>query len=269
MALVEVEKAAFKYGEQEIFKDINLELGNGEVFCLFGPNGCGKSTLLECVLGILKLKEGQININNKPVNKMKPHELAKYMAYVPQIHEKKFPYKVKDIVLMGRAAYTGAFSSPAKKDIEIAENAMDILGLNDLKNKPYTQLSGGETQLVMMARALAQETPIIVMDEPTAHLDFRHELTILETIVKIVNEKNLTILMATHFPNHAFYFENNKLPTSVALMNDQTLKVIGPPSEVLTEENMRLTFSIKSKMVNYRNDENVIVNHLIPINTII
>lgn len=264
MSLLKIENAGFNYGKSQVFKNINVDIQGGGIFCLFGPNGCGKSTLLECILGSLKLSEGKILLNNKSISQYKPAQLAKFMGYVPQSHSKNFPYKVMDIVLMGRAAYTGTFSAPSKEDISIAESAIERLGLTPLKDKPYTQLSGGQTQLVMLARALTQETSIIIMDEPTAHLDFRHELIILETIVKLIQEKNISVIMATHFPNHAFYFENRGMNTRVALMNNQTIEWLGSPTEVLTESSMLSTFQIHSKLVSTITDDQQVVKGLIP-----
>ncbi|WP_423801896.1 ABC transporter ATP-binding protein [Neobacillus sp. SAB-20_R2A] len=265
MTVLRVEDLSFHYGKNNIFRQINFEIATGGIFCLFGPNGCGKSTLIECILGSLKPSEGRILLNNQPISRFKPAELAKYISYVPQGHTKNFPYKVIDIVLMGRAAYTGTFSPPSADDRMIAEAALETLGLMNLRDKPYTQLSGGQTQLVMLARALTQETPIILMDEPTAHLDFRHELIILETIVKLINEKNISIIMATHFPNHAFYFENSGINTKVALMNQQVFETVGTPTEVLTEANMLKIFQIHSRLVSSTTDFQKEVKGIIPI----
>lgn len=247
--VLKIEDTSFNYEKTRIFDHLNFEVSSGSIFCLFGPNGCGKSTLIECILGSLQLATGNIFINDKSIRSIRPVELAKYIGYVPQNHTKNFPYKVFDIVLMGRAAYTGPFSSPTDEDRKKAETALATLGISHLSDKPYTQLSGGQTQLVLLARVLAQETPIILMDEPTAHLDFRHELIILETIVKLIKEKNISVIMATHFPNHAFYFENSGINTKVALMNNQVFEAVGSPTEVLTEENMLKTFHIHSKLV--------------------
>jgi iron complex transport system ATP-binding protein len=265
MALLKIENASFHYGKNNIFQNISFERAGGGIFCLFGPNGCGKSTLIECVLGHLKLSGGSILLNNQSISTYRPAELAKSISYVPQSHVKNFPYTVMDIVLMGRAAYTGTFSAPSKEDISIAEAAIESLGLTAIKSKPYTQLSGGQTQLVMLARALAQETSIILMDEPTAHLDFRHELIILETIVRLIKEKNISVVMATHFPNHAFYFENSGINTKVALMNNKRLEEIGSPAEVLTEENMLNTFKIHAKLMTAQMGNEKLVRGLIPI----
>lgn len=265
MSLLKIEKASFQYGKTTIFQNINFELDRGNMFCLFGPNGCGKSTLIECILGYLKLSQGRILLNNQSIHTYRPAERAQQIGYVPQGHTKNFPYTVKDIVLMGRAAYTGTFSAPSKEDMEIAESAIETLGLASIRDKPYTQLSGGQTQLVMLARALAQETSIILMDEPTAHLDFRHELIILETIVKLMKEKNISVVMATHFPNHAFYFENSGIPTTVALMNHQAFEYVGSPAEVLTEANMLHTFKIHAKLMTAKTPDEKLVRGLIPI----
>ncbi|WP_342433337.1 ABC transporter ATP-binding protein [Neobacillus sp. FSL H8-0543] len=265
MSLLKIENASFDYGKSKVFHDISFEIQEGGIFCLFGPNGCGKSTLIECILGSLKLSKGNILLNNKSIRTYKPSELAKYIGYVPQGHTKNFPYKVMDIVLMGRASYTGTFSSPSSEDVAIAESAIESLGLTPLKDKPYTHLSGGQTQLVMLARALAQETSIILMDEPTAHLDFRHELIILETVVRLIKEKNISVIMATHFPNHAFYFENREIDTKVALMNNQVFQSIGSPTDVLTEENMLNTFHIHSKLISSMTTDHKVVRGIIPI----
>ncbi|MDD3652602.1 MAG: ABC transporter ATP-binding protein [Desulfotomaculaceae bacterium] len=268
MPLVEVSNAGFGYNGRAIFKNINLEVREGEVFCIVGPNGCGKTTFLDCLLGLLKLDQGDILLGGRNIKTIRPPDVAKVLAYVPQSHQKTFPYTVMEIVLMGRASYTGIFSSPSPADISIAEEALAIVGLQEYRNRPYTQLSGGEGQLVMIARALAQKTPVIIMDEPTAHLDFKHELTVLETMVQLVRNTGKSVIMATHFPNHAFYFENNDVPTSVALMDKLTFSVIGRPGEVLSEKNLKSLYRINARVVSYQLDHNTEVKQIIPISTL-
>jgi iron complex transport system ATP-binding protein len=266
MPIIEVEKADFSYGKQCVLKNIEFKVNEGEVFCLFGPNGSGKTTLIQCLLGILKLSKGTIKIRGKDIRNMKTAEIAKELAYIPQTHEKPFPFKVIDIVLMGRVSYTGLFSLPSKEDKNIAEEALEKVGMLKLKDKPYTQLSGGETQLVMVARALTQKTPILIMDEPTAHLDFRNELTFLETIVHLVKDTKITVVMATHFPNHAFYFENSNIKSRIALMSDKMFYAQGKPIEVLTELNMYNIFKIKSKLISHEWEEGRL-SQILPIRT--
>ncbi|MGI5921587.1 MAG: ABC transporter ATP-binding protein [Syntrophomonadaceae bacterium] len=268
MPLIEAKNVTFGYDHHTVFQDISFRVRKGEIFFLLGPNGCGKTTLLDCVLGLLKPDKGSILVKGTNVLNIRPETMAKHIAYVPQSHEKTFPYKVLDIVLMGRAAYIGMFSSPSQQDVAIAEEALQLVGISRLRDRCYTQLSGGEAQLVMIARALAQKTPLIVMDEPTAHLDFKHELVIMETIVDLVKETGSAVLMATHFPNHAFYFENNNITTRVALMNNGSFLAMGGASEVLSEENLKLLYNIKARVLSYDVGVNQELRQVIPISTI-
>jgi len=267
MVLLEVENLTFAYDPQDIFKNISFQVNKGEVFFLLGPNGCGKTTLLDCILGLLKPKGGDIRLNGKDTKGIRCDHIAKQLAYVPQGHEKTFPYTVLDIVLMGRASYIGMFGSPSEQDIDFAEEALKLVGIIHLKNRRYTQLSGGEGQLVMIARALAQKTPLIIMDEPTSHLDFKHEMVILETIVELVRDTGISIIMATHFPNHAFYFENNRVNTRVALMNQGTFLVSGTPTDVISEENLRWLYNINARVASFFINTEQELRQVIPIST--
>ncbi|MGI6704030.1 MAG: ABC transporter ATP-binding protein [Clostridia bacterium] len=266
MSIIEARKASFSYGELKVLENIDLKVEEGEIFCLFGPNGCGKTTFIQCLLGILKTSSGTIRLRGRDIRGMKTAEIARELAYIPQVHEKPFPYKVMDVVLMGRVSYTGLFSLPKKEDRKTAEEALKRVGMLAFKDKPYTQLSGGETQLVMVARALAQQTPVLVMDEPTAHLDFRNELVFLETIVRLVKDTKITVVMATHFPNHAFYFENSNIASRVALMNERMFYAQGSPDDVLTERNMYDIFRIKSKLISHKWEEGSL-KQILPIKT--
>ncbi len=267
MSILEVTNISFGYDRQDVLKDITFKIEAGEIFFLLGPNGCGKTTLLDCVLGLHKPRQGRILINNNDIYGVRPNIIARQVAYVPQIHEKTFPYTVKDIVLMGRASYIGLFGSPAAEDNDIVDEALAQVGILPLRDRHYTQLSGGEGQLVMIARALAQRTPLIIMDEPTTHLDFKHELVIMETIVELVKETGLSILMATHFPNHAFYFENNGILTQVALMHKSEFMVSGSPSDVLSEDNIKMIYNVNARIVSYAFDAEREIRQIVPIST--
>lgn len=269
MPLLEVIDATFAYGGGDpVFSGISFQLGKGEVLCLLGPNGCGKTTLLDCILGINRLKSGRILLNDRDAASFAPGQIARHIAYVPQVHTHTFPYRVIDVVTMGRAVYIGRFSSPSRSDVRIAEEMLEAVGLTHLRNRPYTQLSGGEVRLVMIARALAQKTPVIVMDEPTAHLDFKHEMMVLEKIAELVRSRGLSILMATHFPNHAFYFENNNVPTRAALMYNRSIQEVGPPSQVITENNIRSVYCVNTRMIDCRIDSKHWLKQLVPVNTL-
>jgi iron complex transport system ATP-binding protein len=267
MVAVEAVNAFFAYKERAIFKNLNFTAGKGEIFCLLGPNGCGKTTLLDCILGLHALKSGTIQVMGRDNRQVKPHALARSLAYVPQSHEKAFPYTVKEIVIMGRAAYLNMFASPSRKDGMIAEEALELLNIAHLSGRRYTQLSGGETQLVMIARALAQQSPIIVMDEPTAHLDFRHELIILEMITRLVKDRKLSIIMATHFPNHAFYFQNAGVKTTAALLHNTGFLAMGPPEEVVDENAIRALYGVDAKVICVPSDREGVLNNIIPLRT--
>lgn len=247
MSLLHVENLHFAYQEKKVLEGVDFNVGPGEVFCVFGTNGCGKTTLLDCILGMHRPKAGNILIDGEDVSSMRPVQMAKKMAYVSQKSGRTFPYTVLEIVLMGRTAYAGMFSSPGKEDVQIAEHALASMGMLSFRNRLYNQLSGGEAQLVKIARAIAQETGLILFDEPTTHLDFRHELNVIKFIMKVVQKKGVSVIMATHAPNHAFFFESHGLPTRVALMENGVFGALGTPSDVLNRKNMAKVFKVVTK----------------------
>lgn len=266
--LIEIQDAAFSFGETPIFKSVNLSVSKGEILCLLGPNGCGKTTLIDCILGIHPLKNGRVILSGKPSLSLSAKKIAQTLAYVPQKHNRHFSFSVLDVLLMGRAPYTSFYGSPdTPADMGRAEGILKSFDLFHLKDRDYTLLSGGETQLVMIMRALIQDTPVIIMDEPTAHLDFRHELIVLETIARLVRDRHLTLVMATHFPNHAFYFENQGIPVQVAFMNHQTVHLSGSPSHALTEENLFYYYHVKTSVIAHTIPGQGTIKHIIPIQT--
>ena len=268
MALIEVENASFDYGQGNVFQGLNFTVEKGEIFCLLGPNGCGKTTLLDCILGVRKVKTGRIMVEGMEISNLSPSKLARVISYVPQRHESTFPYRVLEMALMGRAAYTGFLSIPGETDYEIAEEALRLTGIVHLKDRPYTRLSGGELQLVLIARALAQKSPVIIMDEPTSHLDFKHELVVLENIITLVRDRGISIVMATHIPNHAFYFEENHVLTRVAMLMDKGFLAVGRPQEILSVENIRRLYGIDSTLFSFSLENQKEQRRIIPIQTV-
>lgn len=267
MSLIEVCRAGFKYGESTIFEDVSFSVKPGEIFCLLGPNGCGKTTLLDCLIGSLKLSSGEVFLNGENVKALRAEEVAKRVAYVPQNHQKSFPYTVEEIVMMGRAPYIGMLSAPQKEDYEIAHAVLKDLGLLHLQQRPYTQISGGQMQLVMIARALVQQTPLLIMDEPTSHLDFKHEISLLDMVVQVVREMGLAVIMASHFPNHAFYLENKGVPVRVALMSDHTFRFCGQPSETLTPDTLREVYQVVTRLVSFAGPGGGVFKQVVPVCT--
>lgn len=268
MSLVAVKDASFSYGSQGIFERISFSVGPGEIFCLLGPNGCGKTTLLDCILGFHRLRSGNISIMGKDSGSFRPGRIARQIAYVPQRHEPTFPYTVREIVTMGRAAYLGLFQTPSQADRRMADEALERIGIQHLRNRPYTQLSGGETQLVMIARAMVQQTPVVILDEPTAHLDFHYELVIMEVITGLVKNGGLAIIMATHFPNHAFYFQNNGVNTSIALLHEGVFLAVGSPEGVLDEDKLRRLYGVNASVISLDTGSGGPMKHIVPLSTV-
>jgi iron complex transport system ATP-binding protein len=265
--LISIKNIAFAYEKKEVFSNLSLSLESGEICCLIGSNGCGKTTLLDCILGIHEVKGGEIFVENKNIKDYLRHELARKISYVPQIHEITFPYKVLQAVVMGRAAYLNFFSAPGKEDEDIAMDCLRKVGMDHLADKPYTQISGGEMQLVMLARALAQDTNIIIMDEPTAHLDLKNELLFLETVADLVTNHKVSVLIATHMPNHSFYFENKGLNVTLAMMSDGNIQEKGRPGEILTESNIRRLYKIDARLLEYTLEDGRTLKQIVPLST--
>ena len=271
--MLTLKNAGFSHGQTKIFQGVNLTVPRGETFCLLGPNGCGKTTLIDCILGILKLAQGDIFLGkagsgNNEIGKLSSRQIARIVAYVPQTHTIHFSFSVLDILLMGRTPYTPFYSSPKPVEIKQAEKLLAALHLSHLKDRDYTRLSGGERQLVMILRALIQDTPMIVMDEPTAHLDFKNELMVLETIANLIKDRGITLVMATHFPNHAFYFENAGIPVRVGFMDQQQLHLAGSPSQALTQENLARFYGVKTSVISQAVPGKGTIKQIIPLHTL-
>jgi len=252
--ILEIKNAEFSYnGKKKIFEDINFQLEEGDILCILGPNGTGKSTLIKCINGLLKLNKGNILLQNKDVETMGNGDLAKVMGYIPQTHDSTFAFKCFDVVLLGRAPHLGLTESPGTEDIEIAHEALESMGISHLKNKPYTEISGGERQLVLMARVLAQQPKILLLDEPTSHLDFGNQIRMLE-IIKNFSNSGLSVIMTSHYPDHAFISSNR-----VAIMNKGSLMAMGSPEDVVTEENMRNAYDIDVKILDVESHRKAVV----------
>lgn len=241
-----VSDASFGYGDAPVLDGVTLEVRKGTCTCLMGMNGCGKSTLLDCILGEHKLARGSVSVGGVPTRDLSPAKMARLVSYVPQVHERSFPYDVEHIVSMGRAAHLGGFGGMSEEDREIVWDAMRECAIDRFAARPYTSLSGGEMQMVMLARALAQRTPLVLMDEPTAHLDFRNEILFLETVERLVERKGATVLMATHAPNQAFHLATAGVSTRVALMGRGRIVREGPPRLVLDQKSLAEVFGVEA-----------------------
>lgn len=229
---------AYGYPSRLVGTDANLTLKPGEVFCLLGPNGSGKTTLFKTLLGLLPVKAGAVLLNGESLHHLRRAEIARRIAYVPQSHIPPFPYSVHEVVLMGRTARLGLFAQPGRADRAAAHRALDTLGIAGLANADYTKLSGGQRQLVLIARALAQEAPFLVMDEPTASLDFGNQALVLGEIAGLAH-RGLGILLSTHDPDHAF-----AIGTRVALLKEGRIAVEGAPRDVLSGATLSAVYRV-------------------------
>lgn len=241
---LEIKNVVCGYGKKNVVNDISMNVNSGEILCLLGPNGVGKTTFFKTILGFLKLKGGEILVDGKNINSCSRKQLAKIIGYVPQSHTPPFPFKVFDVVLMGRTSHLSMFSSPTEEDREIVERTLEDLKIRYLRDKIYTEISGGERQMVLIARALAQNPKILIMDEPTSNLDFGNQIRVLEQINKL-SQKGLAIIMTSHYPNHAFLCS-----TKVAFMQKNNVFTVGSVDEVVTEDNLKEAYGINVKIIN-------------------
>ncbi len=247
---IRVEEVSMAYGSSKILDTISLTIGKGSVVTMVGPNGCGKTTLLKIINNLLKPDRGRVFVEGREVNSMPAHRLARIMGYVPQGHRISFPFKVRDVVMTGRMPYIPAFSSPKREDLERTEQALALTGISGLADQPYTQISGGERQLVMIARAMAQQPSVLLLDEPTSYLDFKNQILTLKMITEISRSRKVTVIMTLHDPNHALMF-SDEVVLLRKLNGSRAGNVIasGPPQEVMTPKNIKAAYGVEVELV--------------------
>lgn len=202
MSLLEIRDLSFGYAHRPVGTGLHLQLASGEVLAVLGPNGSGKTTLFRTVLGWLRPIAGEVLVDGRPVGAWRRSDLARRVAYVPQAPGGQFAFTALEVVLMSRAAHLSPFGIPSRRDREIALQALDDLGIAALAPRVFSELSGGERQLVLIARALAQAPALVVMDEPTASLDFGNQIKVVDEIARL-RSRGLGILLSTHHPDHA------------------------------------------------------------------
>jgi len=238
-----INKLSFNYKSVAALKDVELELGLDEVLGIVGPNGSGKSTLLKCIDRILKPNQGAVLIDGRDAANIGLGELSKIIGYVPQSSTSTFPFTVFDVVLMGRRPYIRW--SVSESDKEIVAEILKFLGISELAARHFNELSGGEQQKVIVARALAQQPQILLLDEPTSNLDIKHQLEVLSIVKSLTRSRQLSVIMAMHDLNLASRFSDRML-----MLKHGCIFAVGTPESVLTEENIESVYGVKSHVTN-------------------
>jgi iron complex transport system ATP-binding protein len=241
--MLDVKDLAFGFPGRTIGRDIGFSLGAGEVMCVLGPNGGGKTTLFRTLLGLLGKHAGTITLGGDPLENLSRAEIARRIGYVPQGHSAYFAFTVLEFVLMGRTAHLGAFASPGARDLEVAKRALESLGIVELAERPVTEISGGERQLALVARALAQEPQLLVLDEPTASLDFGNQVRVLERI-KQLSGRGISILFSSHDPDHAFLCASRAL-----LLAEGHALEIGAPQTVIRPDTLARLYGVSVQVL--------------------
>lgn len=252
--MLEVKNLHFRHQQNgaDILKDIDFKAHEGKMTTILGPNGSGKTSLFHCLTGLWKPQKGEILFKDKEISRLSHAERARIFAVVPQDHEPPFPYQVIDVVLMGRVSHVGLFSLPSSRDYRICERSLEITGIPHLRNRPYTKMSGGERQLVLIARALSQESPILLLDEPTTHLDFRNQVEVLKKVRDITRKRGLSVLMTLHDPNLAMLFSDEAV-----MLKEGSVFSTGIPQKVITEKTLKEVYGMDVDVIHW-NESKVI-----------
>lgn len=241
--MITVNNLKFAYGDHEVLKDISFDAKPGELLCILGHNGAGKSTLFKCMLGLLKGYTGSIDIDGKDMSKMKPREKATYVAYIPQATRPAFAYNVMDMVLMGTTSRMSGMANPGAEERKVALDALAKMGIEHLADRDYTKISGGEQQMVLIARALAQGAKILIMDEPTSSLDYGNQMRVQQQLRKLAAE-GYTIIQSTHNPEQTYVFADR-----IICIKDGIVYRQGEPNDVMDEKLIHDMYNIEVEMI--------------------
>ena len=233
-----IQNLSFSYGKRDVLHQVKFHAEKGELLCVLGPNGAGKSTLFRCILGTISTYSGTISFDGTDLRTLPARELARHIAYIPQSHRPTAGYSVLDTALMGITRQLGAFSQPKEEHAALAMGALQQVGIEQLAQRDFAHLSGGEQQLVLIARAITQQAAVMVMDEPMSSLDYGNQLHILQQ-VKDLTRQGYTVLLSTHNPQHALQFADR-----ILALCDGRVAAFGRTGEVLTPELLQKLYRV-------------------------
>lgn len=246
---IKLKNVSCGYKNKVVLNKIDLTFDTGNIYCILGANGIGKTTLFKSILGFVDLLQGDITIAGQSISKMSEREIASHISYVPQAKSYSMQYTVFDIILMGRALHIKKFESPSQKDLDKVNEVIKQLQIGHLKDLLYSELSGGEQQVVLVARALAQEAKFIIMDEPASNLDFENQKKVLD-VLKSLSKIDKGIIMSSHSPNHAFYCDSQV----VMIMKDKTF-VAGSVEETISEDSLLKVYGVNLGVISETGSE--------------
>ena len=246
--MLEVKNLSFSYGGRLILNDVSLTAEAGEFVSILGSNGVGKSTLFKCILGVLRDYSGTVTVDGRDTRSMSVRQLAQKIAYIPQMSASAFNYSVEDIVLMGTTVGLHSLRSPGRAEMRRAEDAMERMGIAVLRQRCFHHLSGGERQLTVIARALAQQANILLLDEPSSALDFGNQMRILNE-AKNLAQDGFTVIQSTHDPERAYMFSDRLIA-----LKGGTVFAQGEPAQVLTADNIKQLYGVNTKLTSIYDD---------------
>lgn len=250
--ILEVHKGCFSYPQkQPLLKDISFSLKGGQIMAVMGRNGIGKTTLIKCIVGILSWDSGYSAVEGKESRKNKP---VKEIGYVPQAHKVSFSYSVRDMVVFGKTGHNSRFAAPGRQDYILADEILKKVGIFHLREQPCNELSGGQLQLVFIARALINSPKLLVLDEPESHLDFRNQIRLLKLIQNVADENNIACIINTHYPNHAL-----RIADQCFLLGDGDY-MTGNTDEIMTDGNIQKYFEVYSHSVKFQYKDEIITS---------
>jgi len=239
-AAIEIKGLGYSYGNSVVLKDLSFSVPKGEFFVIIGPNGSGKTTLMKVISGIMRPQNGQLEIFGRDIKTYSRKDLAKTIAFVPQMAQVDFPFSVMEVILLGRSPHLGVLGLEQERDLMIAEQAMSFTGVEYLASRNMDQLSGGEIQRVFIARAICQEPQIMLLDEPTASLDLAHQIRVMDLMERLKQEKRITVVIVSHDVNLAAMYGERLL-----LLKDGEMVSCGFPGEVLTYKTLEHTYGCR------------------------